>query len=68
MPLNNGLEYWTALQRQRVESKLIVFPDENHWIMSGEDSRYFTRRCSDWLAQYLGSAVRWRHSASAVPK
>ena len=54
VPLNNGLEYWTALQRQQVESKLIIFPDENHWIMSGENSRYYYDQVRDWLKHYLG--------------
>lgn len=53
VPLNNGLEYWTALQRQQVESKLIIFPDENHWIMSGENSRYFYDQLHNWLKHYL---------------
>ncbi|HET9033615.1 MAG TPA: S9 family peptidase [Dokdonella sp.] len=53
VPLNNGLEYWTALQRQQVESKLIIFPDENHWIMKGEDSRYYYAQVRDWLKTYL---------------
>ena len=57
VPLNNGLEYWTALQRQQVESKLIIFPEENHWIMSGENSRYFYKEVGDWLARYLGGAA-----------
>ena len=52
VPLNNGLEYWTALQRQKVESKLIVFPEENHWIMKGEDSRYYYAQVRDWLKHY----------------
>jgi dipeptidyl aminopeptidase/acylaminoacyl peptidase len=55
VPLNNGLEYWTALQRQKVESKLIIFPDENHWIMSGENSRYYYTQVRDWLKHYLDS-------------
>ena len=41
VPLNNTLEYWSALQRMQVPSRLIVFPDENHWIQKGEDSRLF---------------------------
>ena len=53
VPLNNGLEYWTALQRQKVESKLIIFPDENHWIMKGEDSRYYYEQVGDWLKHYF---------------
>jgi dipeptidyl aminopeptidase/acylaminoacyl peptidase len=53
VPLNNALEYWTVLQRQRIPSRLIVFPDENHWILKGEDSRYFYQEMHAWLARWL---------------
>jgi len=53
VPLNNALEYWSALQRQRVPGRLLVFPEENHWILSGEDSRYFYGEVQGWLSKYL---------------
>jgi dipeptidyl aminopeptidase/acylaminoacyl peptidase len=53
VPLNNTLEYWSALQRMQVPSRLIVFPDENHWIQKGEDSRLFYAEVSAWLARWL---------------
>ena len=53
VPINNGLEYWAALQRQQVESRLVVFPDENHWILKGENSRYFYQEVTDWLRRWL---------------
>jgi dipeptidyl aminopeptidase/acylaminoacyl peptidase len=53
VPLNNSLEYWTVLQRMQVESKLLVFPDENHWILKGENSRYFYGEVKAWLDKYL---------------
>ena len=53
MPLNNGLEFWTVLQRQDVPSRLVVFPDENHWVLKGENSRYFYQEVQGWLAKYL---------------
>jgi dipeptidyl aminopeptidase/acylaminoacyl peptidase len=53
VPLNNALEYWTVLQRQRIPSRLIVFPNENHWILKGEDSRYFYQEVHAWLARWL---------------
>jgi dipeptidyl aminopeptidase/acylaminoacyl peptidase len=53
VPLNNSLEYWTALQRQQVPSRLVVWPEENHWILRGEDSRYFYEEVARWLATYL---------------
>lgn len=55
VPLNNTLEYWSALQRQKVESRLVVFPDENHWIQKGGNSRYFYQEVQDWLGRYLGT-------------
>ena len=56
VPLNNALEYWSALQRMKVPSRLIVFPDENHWIQKGEDSRLFYAEVSAWLARWLKPA------------
>lgn len=53
VPLNNTLEYWSALQRQQVESRLLVFPDENHWILKGGNSRYFYQEVHDWLGRWL---------------
>jgi dipeptidyl aminopeptidase/acylaminoacyl peptidase len=52
VPYNNGLEFWTVLQRQNVESRLVIWPDENHWILKGEDSRYFYKEVQDWLAAH----------------
>lgn len=53
VPLNNTLEYWSALQRMQIESRLLVFPDENHWIQKGENSRYYYQEVADWLARWL---------------
>ena len=53
VPVNNGLEYWSALQRQKVESRFIVFPDENHWVLNGENSRFFYQEVGNWLSRWL---------------
>jgi len=53
VPLNNSLENWSVLQRLRIPSRLIVFPDENHWITKAEDSRFFYQELQKWLAQFL---------------
>ncbi|HET9861839.1 MAG TPA: S9 family peptidase [Steroidobacteraceae bacterium] len=55
VPLNNSLEYWAALQRMRVPSRLIVFPDENHWIQKGENSKLFYAQIAAWLDRWLKS-------------
>jgi len=53
VPMNNALEFWTALQRQKIPSRLIIWPDENHWILRGEDSRFFYREVQAWIARWL---------------
>jgi dipeptidyl aminopeptidase/acylaminoacyl peptidase len=56
VPLNNSLEYWSALQRMRVPSRLVVFPDENHWVLKGENSKLFYRELTQWLGRYLSDS------------
>ena len=66
VPLNNTLEYWSALQRMQVPSRLIVFPDENHWIQKGEDSRLFYAELAAWLARWLGPRRLQRSESQIV--
>jgi dipeptidyl aminopeptidase/acylaminoacyl peptidase len=56
VPLNTTLEAWNLLRRLQIPSRLVVFPTENHWIMTGENSRFFYREVHDWLARFLGPA------------
>jgi dipeptidyl aminopeptidase/acylaminoacyl peptidase len=58
VPLNNTLEMWSALQRMRVPSRLLVWPDENHWILNGENSRVFYQEVQAWLAKWLGAPAQ----------
>jgi dipeptidyl aminopeptidase/acylaminoacyl peptidase len=53
VPLNQSIENWSVLQRLKVPSRLIVFPDANHWILKPEDSRFFYREVHAWLEKYL---------------
>jgi dipeptidyl aminopeptidase/acylaminoacyl peptidase len=53
VPLNNTLEMWSLLQRQKVPSRLLVWPDENHWILKSENSRVFYQEVHAWLKRWL---------------
>ena len=53
VPMNETLEMWAALQRMQVPSRLLVWPDENHWILNAENSRYFYKEVADWLARWV---------------
>ncbi len=53
IPTAQGLGTFTALQRQGVESKLVVFPDENHWVLKPANSLLWHHTVNDWLAKHL---------------
>lgn len=53
VPLNQGLSLFTTLQRQGIPSKLLVFPDEGHWVLKPQNSELWHRTVFDWLAEYL---------------
>lgn len=65
VPLNQTLENWSVLQRLKIPSKLIVFPEENHWITKGEDSRFWYGAVHSWLARYLQGGTESTRSSGA---
>jgi len=53
VPMNETLENWSVLQRRQIPSKLLVWPDANHWILSPEDSRHWYGELWAWLAKWM---------------
>lgn len=53
VPYTQALEFFNALQRQGVPSKLVVFPDEGHWILKPQNAQFWYKTFFDWLALYL---------------
>jgi len=53
VPYTQSLEFFSALQRQGVPSKLVVFPDEGHWVLKPQNSEFWYKTFLDWLAKYL---------------
>ena len=53
VPYTQSLEFFNALQRQGVPSKLVVFPDEGHWVLKPQNSQFWYKTFLDWLALYL---------------
>jgi dipeptidyl aminopeptidase/acylaminoacyl peptidase len=58
VPIGNTLEAWATIQRQKVPSRLLVWPDAWHWILKPEDSRQFYKEVRGWLAHYLKDAPK----------
>lgn len=53
VPVDQSLQLFTALQLNGVDSKLVVFPDEGHWILKPQNSEFWHKQVMDWLAKYL---------------
>ena len=67
VPVGQAFEIYKLLQRQRVPTRMLLFPEENHWILKGENSRQFFTELFAWLKKYL-DAPTTEHSASAERK
>jgi dipeptidyl aminopeptidase/acylaminoacyl peptidase len=53
VPVGEGLQLFTALQRRGIESKLLYFPDEGHWILKPQNSQLWYTTVLGWLDKYL---------------
>jgi dipeptidyl aminopeptidase/acylaminoacyl peptidase len=53
VPYTQSLEFFNTLQRQGVPSKLVVFPDEGHWVLKPDNAKFWYETFLGWLAKYL---------------
>jgi dipeptidyl aminopeptidase/acylaminoacyl peptidase len=53
IPYSQGLATFNALQRRNIPSRLLVFPDENHWVLKPNNSIQWYREVHRWLGQWL---------------
>ncbi|MCP1471226.1 dipeptidyl aminopeptidase/acylaminoacyl peptidase [Sphingobium sp. OAS761] len=54
IPYTQGLAAFTALQRRDIPSKLLVFPDENHWVLKPKNSLQWYGEALGWLDRWTG--------------
>ena len=53
VPIGEGLQLFTALQRQGVESRLLVYPDEGHWVLKPQNSELWYNTVLEWFDNHL---------------
>jgi len=53
VPYTEDLSMFTALQRMNVPSRLVMFPDEGHWIGKPQNQRLWWGEVQGWLQKYL---------------
>lgn len=53
VPLSEGLQAFTAAQKQKVQSEFLYFPDEGHWVVKPQNSILWNRVFFDFLKRNL---------------
>lgn len=53
VPYTEGTALFTALQRQGVQSRLVLFPDEGHWVMRPANQRVWWAEMGEWFRARL---------------
>ena len=53
VPISEALLLFEGLQHYGVASELLVYPDENHWILKPRNARQWYERCITFLSQHL---------------
>ena len=52
VPYDQGMAAFNAAQMMGVESKMLLFPDENHWVLKPQNCVYWHREVFDWLDRW----------------
>ncbi len=58
VPVGQGFELFRTLQNRGVDSRMIYFPDENHWILKPNNSIYWYEQVEDWMTRYAEPGAR----------
>jgi dipeptidyl aminopeptidase/acylaminoacyl peptidase len=58
VPVNQGIELFNTLQKRGVPSKLLYFPDENHWVLKPQNSVFWYQSVRDWVQKYAAPGPR----------
>lgn len=53
VPIGEGLQLFSSLQRRSIPSKLLYFPDEGHWVLKPQNSELWYKTVLDWFDQWL---------------
>ena len=52
IPYEQGMAAFNAAQMMGVPSRLVIFPEENHWIIQPQNSLYWHRELFGWLDRW----------------
>ena len=67
IPYTQGIAAFTALQRRDIPSRLLIFPDENHWVLKPKNSLQWYHEVFDWERQWMGQGAAVPDAVPATP-
>jgi len=58
VPISEGMQLFTAVQRKGIDSKILIFPDEGHWVLKPQNLQLWFNTILDWVDKYLQPTSR----------
>jgi dipeptidyl aminopeptidase/acylaminoacyl peptidase len=52
LDVSEGFQFFTTLQRLKIPSKMLYFPDEGHWVLQPQNSRLWYKTVNDWVDEW----------------
>ena len=56
LDVSEGYQMFTTLQRLKVPSKMLYFPDEDHWVLKPQNARLWWKTVNDWVDEWTKSS------------
>jgi dipeptidyl aminopeptidase/acylaminoacyl peptidase len=60
LDVSEGYQLFDTLQRLKVPSKMLYFPDEGHWVLKPQNSQLWYKTVNDWVDQWTGTTASSR--------
>ena len=67
IPYTQGIAAFTALQRRNIPSRLLVYPDENHWVLKPKNSIQWYDEVFGWMHRWMGGGAAPQPAPAAEP-
>jgi dipeptidyl aminopeptidase/acylaminoacyl peptidase len=58
LDVSEGFQLFTTLQRLKIPSKMLYFPDEGHWVLKPQNSRLWYETVNDWVDQWCRAGAK----------
>jgi dipeptidyl aminopeptidase/acylaminoacyl peptidase len=57
LDVSEGFQLFTTLQRLKVPSRMLYFPDEGHWVLKPQNAQLWYKTVNDWVDQWIGGGL-----------